>query len=268
MIFKYRCHAEPKIIIPIIALCCLAITSFNAGRAEAQSQTPAEELVVEASQSLEWDQNKGIYRAVGNARAQQGSQIIEAEELTASYDPQTEGGDITRITGENNVRFVDGNQRGEGRYLVYEQKSQSYTLDGPNARVTGPDGKASALTRIFYDRAAAKITLTDEAEVFLTDGRELAANLIYIMLDEDQNVSTIEAIGEVRVKQPNGQTANSDRADYNKAENTALFRGNVVITENDSVLTGERAEIDFTSGISRMLSSSSGQRIKGRFTTR
>jgi lipopolysaccharide export system protein LptA len=265
---RQHCDPAPRISIAIMALVCLAIASLYAGGAQAQSNASSEALVVEASQSLEWDQNKGIYRAVGNAKAQQGSQIIEADELTASYDAQTEGSDITQIIGKSNVRFVDGSQRGQGSYLVYDQTNQSYTLDGPDARVTGPDGKATALTQIFYDKNAAKITLTDDAEVFMTDGRELAADLIHILLDDEQNVSTIEAIGTVRVKQPNGQTATSDKADYNKTENTALFSGNVVIMENDSVLTGDRAEIDFTSGISRMLSSRSGQRIKGRFTTR
>ena len=48
---------------------------------------------------------------------------------------------------------------------------------------------------------------------------------IHILLDDEQNVSTIEAIGTVRVKQPNGQTATSDKADYNKTENTSpVFR--------------------------------------------
>jgi len=252
----------------ILALGFLSIAGFGVHQAGAQSTAPAQELVVEASTSLEWDQTEGIYRAIGDAKAQQGSQTIQADELTASYDPDADGGDITKIIGKNNVRFVDGSQKGQGSYLVYDQISQTYLLDGPAAQVAGPDGTASALTRIFYDKPAAKITLTDDAEIILTDGRELAANLIYVLLDENQNVSKIEARGDVKVTQPNGQTANSDNADYDKIGNTALFTGNVIITEKDSVLTGDRAEIDFNTGISRMLSSSSGQRIKGRFTTR
>ena len=252
----------------IMAMGLLSIAGFGAAQAVAQSSSSAEPLVVEASTSLEWDQKEGLYRAIGDAKAQQGSQIIEADELTASYDPEADNGDITKIIGKHNVRFVDGSQKGQGHYLVYDQISQSYLLDGPDAQVAGPDGNASALTQIFYDKPASKITLTDEAEIILTDGRQIAANLIYVLLDDEQNVSNIEALGEVKVQQPNGQTATSDRADYDKVANTALFTGNVIITEKDSVLTGDRGEIDFTSGISRMLSSTSGTRIKGRFTTR
>ena len=109
-----HCDPAPRISIAIMALVCLAIASLYAGGAQAQSNASSEALVVEASQSLEWDQNTGIYRAVGNAKAQQGSQIIEADELTASYDAQTEGSDITQIIGKSTVRFVDGSQRGQG----------------------------------------------------------------------------------------------------------------------------------------------------------
>ena len=86
-----------------------------------------------------------------------------------------------------------------------------------------------------------------------------------IFLDDAQNVSQIIAEGQVKVVQPSGQTATSDRADYNRAENTALFVGNVVIIDADSKLTGERAEIDFATGVSRMLSGT-GSRVSGRFT--
>lgn len=233
----------------------------------AQTDASSSELVVEASTSLEWDQNKGAYKAVGNASASQGSQKISADTLTATYDPASGTQDINRIIGEGNVRFSDQQQQGQGQKLNYDKAAESYLLDGPKAFITGPDGQASADKSIYYEKAKGMITLEDNAIVILNDGRELAGEFVTITLDDMQNVSSIKATGKVVVKQPNGQVATSDSATYDKLANAAQFFGNVVITEQESVLTGEKAEIDFTSGISRMLSPSKGKRISGRFTT-
>lgn len=233
----------------------------------AQTTASERDLVVEASTSLEWDQKKGQYKAVGNASAEQGSQRIDADILTATYDLNSDSQDIIRIIGEGNVRFIDQQQQGQGQKLDYNKTEESYLLNGPNANISGPDGNASAQQSIFYEKSDNKITLKDNAMIVLNDGRELAGDFVTVSLDDQQNVTTINAEGNVVVKQPNGQVATSDKADYDKLANTALFLGNVVISEKDSVLTGERAEIDFTSGISRMLSPTQGKRISGRFTT-
>ena len=254
-------------------LCVAAAALITAGLstafhpALAQTSTNSSELVVEASTSLEWDQNKGEYKAVGDASAEQGSQRIDADTLIARYDPDSASQDITRIIGQGNVRFIDAAQSGQGQMLDYDQTNQSYLLNGPNAEISGPDGVASAQKTIFYEKSKNMITLNDEAMIILSDGRELFGNRVIVSLDDAQNVVSINAVGEVTVKQPNGQIATSDKADYDKRANKAEFSGNVVITEKDSVLTGERAEIDFESGISKMLSPSEGKRISGRFTS-
>jgi lipopolysaccharide export system protein LptA len=42
--------------------------------------------------------------------------------------------------------------------------------------------------------------------------------------------------------------------------------GNVTIIDGGNQLSGDKAEIDFETGISKMLSSHSGGRVSGRFT--
>ena len=224
----------------------------------------AEELIVEASESLEWKQDEGVYIATGNASAVQGNRSISGDVLTARYNPDEDAQSISQIIAQGNVAFADAAHNGSGQMLDYDQTAQRYILTGPQAQLDGPDGTARA-DDIIFERSQNHITLTGNAFVSLTDGRKLAGQDLKIFLDDAQNVSQIIAEGQVKVVQPSGQTATSDRADYNRAENTALFVGNVVIIDADSKLTGERAEIDFATGVSRMLSGT-GSRVSGRFT--
>ena len=56
-----------------------------------------DDLIVNANNSLEWNQKEAFYHASGKAEALQGSQEIRADSLKAFYNPQTNARTITRI---------------------------------------------------------------------------------------------------------------------------------------------------------------------------
>ena len=71
---------------------------------------------------------------------------------------------------------------------------------------------------------------------------------------------------KVTITQADGSKATANKADYNRATDSALLTGNVIVKDRKTELAGDRAEVDFATGISKMLSDKSGGRVSGRFT--
>jgi len=250
----------PAVTVTFLLLCAglLALSLSIPARAA--------DLTVTAEQNLEWNQKDAFYQARGAAHAKQGEQEIFADDLKAYYDPGTSGRNITRITATGNVRFSDAAHSGAGSTLIYDAGRRDYQLSGPNAHITGPDGHARADKEIHFQRADNIVSLFAAAEIQLSDGRVLKAEEITMFLDAADNIDRITASGTVSVKQASGSTATSDSLDYDRGNDSAILTGNVTVSEGDNHITGDKAEIDFATGTSRMLATKSGGRVSGRFT--
>ena len=251
---KRRDYLTAVWFLPAAVMICLACA--------AQS----EDLIVNAENSLEWNQKEAFYHASGQAEAVQGNQEIKADSLKAFYNPQTDARTITRIIANGTVSFTDEVHKGRGQMLDYDANSSVYLLQGPGAAISGPDGAGKAEDTILFKRAEQLVELIKDAEIKLADGRFLSGQKIILYLDEADNIDRITAAGEVTIIQASGSTATSNKADYDRAGNKAVLTGNVIVKDGDTELSGDRAEVDFTSGVSKMLSDKSGGRVSGRFT--
>ena len=70
--------------------------------------TKSSPVSIEASASLEWDQTKGVYIAIGDAVVEQDDKRLKADEIIARYDPSSKGRDLTDVSATGSVVFVDG----------------------------------------------------------------------------------------------------------------------------------------------------------------
>ena len=75
-----------------------------------------------------------------------------------------------------------------------------------------------------------------------------------------QQISRLEAKGGVTVNQKD-QTATGSTGVFDMKANTVTLSGNVVVTQGQNVLRGERLIVDLTSGVSRV----EGGRVQGLF---
>ena len=66
-----------------------------------------------------------------------------------------------------------------------------------------------------------------------------------------QQISRLEATGGVTVVQKD-QTATGDSALFDVKSNTVTLKGNVVVTQGQNVMRGDRLVVDLTSGVSRV----------------
>lgn len=80
-----------------------------------------------------------------------------------------------------------------------------------------------------------------------------------------QRIKKLEARGGVVVTQKN-ETATGDLGLFDMQSNTVTLSGNVVMTQGQNVLRGERLVVDLTNGVSRIESGKNGQgRVQGLF---
>ena len=244
--------------MPILAVAILASTMGHAAKAA--------DMIVNADTSLEWNQKEGFYQARGNAHAYQGEQEIFADDLKAFYDAASSGRAITQIHANGNVRFADAAHTGRGTSLVYQAGTSEYKLTGPNARIDGPDGNARAEKEIHFQRQQGRVRLQVAAEIKLADGRHLKGDDLQLYLSPENNIERIEAFGDVVVTQASGSSATADKLDYDRVSNKAILQGNVMVSDAGNQLSGDKAEIDFETGISKILSTTTGGRVSGRFT--
>jgi lipopolysaccharide export system protein LptA len=83
-------------------------------------------------------------------------------------------------------------------------------------------------------------------------------------------ISRIEANGKVLVTTRDDQTATSEWANFDVEEQLVTIGGNVVLSQGENVLRGDRLVINLRTGTSRfeVEGESGGQRVRGLFTPR
>lgn len=102
-------------------------------------------------------------------------------------------------------------------------------------------------------------------------GTTLKASAITIYSSSGDNAAgkteafdRIEASGKVYVRSAD-QVATGDAATFDAKAQTAVLTGNIVLTQQGNVITGDRLTIDIRSGRAR-LDQNGGGRVKGIFT--
>ena len=81
----------------------------------------------------------------------------------------------------------------------------------------------------------------------------------------EQKIKRLEARGAVVVTQKD-QTATGELGIFDMKTNTVTLTGNVIMTQGQNVLRGEKLVVDLTSGVSRVESGKNGQgRVQGLF---
>ncbi|MEM6490347.1 MAG: LptA/OstA family protein [Pseudomonadota bacterium] len=226
-------------------------------------------IEIDASEGIEWRRDEQLYLARGDARATRGDVTVEADVLIARYRDAPDGGtEIFRLDAVGNVQIYSPNERAVGDNGVYDVDEGVLVLTGSNLRFTTPTDVITARDSLEYwerRRAAVargnavvrrdpEIVSAETLQAFFTDGA-----------GGGEEVERVEGFNRVCVF--NGRdVARGAVGRYNRATEFAELEGDVVLTSGESVLRGERAEIDFRTGVSRLVAE--GGRVRGRIVQR
>ena len=228
--------------------------------------TQSSPIFIEANGSLEWDQTKGVYIAIGDAVVEQDDKSLKADEIIARYDPSSNGRDLTDVSATGSVVFVDGDSIARGAKLDYRIGDETYDLSGPGAVVTSPRGILTATGSITYyatDITNKQVTAIGAASYTDDNGRVVEGERVVAFLDEEGAIQSINAEGKAKVVTPKGIVATADRLDYVAATDHADLFGDVEIIDRGNIMRGARAEVEFDKEISRLLSDNTGNRVTG-----
>ena len=107
------------------------------------------------------------------------------------------------------------------------------------------------------------MTATGDAVYVNAENERFAGDLINAYFDAEGVLQRIEGEGDVDVRTFEGNTASGDTLVYLATTENATLVGNVSISDGKSTMQGGRAEVDFKTGNSRLLSEKAGGRVSG-----
>ena len=249
-----------------IGICLILTAPVFAQTAGSNSATAPLPITIEANDFLEWNQTEGTYIAKGDAYVEQGQANISANHIIANYATEGETRDITQVTANGSVTYIEGENTAKGEKLDYDLISSLYVLTGKNASVSGPKGTVTATESISYDSSDnnnRKVTAIGKAHYKNSDGRNVFGDKLIAYISADGTLKTIDAFENTKVITAQGTVATADELNYIASTSMANLNGNVEIIDKENIMRGARAKIDFNKEISKIISGPTGKRVTG-----
>ncbi len=217
-------------------------------------QDAAAPVEIIAQQELEWDQNSRTYVARGDARVSQGEFSITADILTAHYRKNGENKtEIWRVDADGHVKLHSATLIAHGSSGVYDVLSETLTLKGP-VQLDTTDGRITARDSLVYQQKEGRATVRGRAIATRDKERVSAETLVAHIQKNDKGeavIHTVEAFDDVVVTTPR-DTIRSHRGIYNAQTRKVTMTGDVRITRGLSQMTGDTAEVNLKTGVSRL----------------
>ena len=250
--FKIKHANRHKFYILGIVLCLFSLNS-----------AVAENIEIEASGFLEWNQEGKSYKAVGNAVASQGARSIKADEIIAFYESE-EDQDIVRIEAAGNVNFADNDNSGYSEKLIYEMNTQNISLAGNNSSFKSIKFTAEASNIIQFNEANGELFLQKDAVISIGGNRSIEAQQIEILLTDTGEVRTIKAFNAVKLVEESGRIALSNEAFYEAETGDMKLVDSVQIIDGKNHLKGDNAIINVKTGYSKIFGGETSNRVSGK----
>lgn len=223
-------------------------------------------VAVEADQGIEWQQQKQIYIARGNAKAIRGDVTVYGQVLMAYYRKTAAGGsDIWRLEANGEVKIASPNETALGDKAVYDVDNGIFVLTGKNLKLDTPKAAITARDSLEYWQKMSYAVARGNAQATRED-KSVRANVLTAHFTPDQKgglqVKNIEAFQDVLITTPNA-VARAMYGDYNLESAIAILKGSVKITRGDDQLNGECAEVNLNTGVSRLFSCAKKEQVRG-----
>jgi lipopolysaccharide export system protein LptA len=249
---------------------------------------------VQSDSGIEWQQNKQIYIARGNAVATRGTGEIHADTLIAHYR-EAKGAEnnteIYRVEADGNVTIKRDNRIVVGDHADYDIDQGVGIVRGKALKMTtAADTVTARDTLEWYDTKQIAVARGDAVAVH--NGRTIKGDTLTAYMvkatppggpagqpakaapakgaapgkpgapaapapaTEASKIDRLDAQGHVVVVSAQ-DIGHGDYGVYNAATGICTLLGNVVITRGKDVITGQYAVMDMNKNISRILPASS-----------
>jgi len=240
--------------------------------AHVQTASPTDMIDISADESLEWYQDTRLYVARGKAKAIHGDMTIEADLLTAHQretnkdSPQDKtnatSGNIDRMTADGNVYMHDSKQQVYGQKAVYDTDQKLIKITGSNLKYATDKDVITAKDSLEYYQEK-KIAVARGRAMGEHQGSRVEADTLTAEFGDtaggQMEMKRLYAKGNVIIVTKDSGVSRGDQAVYDVQKNMAVLTSNVRITRGQTQLAGDKAEVDFATGQSRLLNNGSGR---------
>ena len=244
----------------------------------AQSQTLSQEgdqtsvpIEVEAENGIEWQRDKQVVLARGNARAVRGDTEVRADVLSAHYRERGNGNaEIWRLEANGNVEIASPTETAYGDKGVYDVETGVLQLSGDdNLRLVSEDTEVRADRQLEFWQKKQVLYARGNASAVQKDNRLDAETLTAFFAKNAEGkteLTRIEASENVIVTTPD-EILRADEGVYNMETGIATLTGSVKITRGRNQLNGCRGEVDMNKGVSKIFGCKQGSqgapRVRG-----
>jgi len=210
---------------------------------------------ISADNGIEWRKQDKVYIARGNALAVQCDQSVSADTLTGFYS--NDSNHIDRMTADGNVVIKNAHQTAYGQHADYDTTTKLLIMTGDNLKsVTDKGDVTTARDRMEYWKD--RDTVVARGNVYSIHGdtkvrSDLQVGYFHVNTAGKKVLYQMEATGNVQTV-TSKQTAWSDKTVYNLETKIAVLTGHVKIQQDNNVTTGDRAELNTATNVSRILS--------------
>ena len=231
-------------------------------------------IEITADNGIEWEKNKEILIASGNAKASRGGVTVLAEVLRAYYRKKTTGGtDLHRLDAAGGVKIFSDTESMEGQTAVLDFEQAILKVDGKKVIYkAGPNTITANRQMEYWERQMMAVARGNA--VAIHKGKTLRADVLKALLRKNKTgrseVYIIEAFNNVLIVSDKDRLR-SDSAIYKLDSGIVTLKENVSIIRENSILNGDLAEINLKTGISKLLTVDSvgsrkeRKRVRGLF---
>ena len=221
-------------------------------------------IEITADDGIEWQQETKVYIARGNARARQKDVVVHGQVLKAYYREMAEGGtQVWRIDADGDVRIVSPTQTAYGDKAVYDVDNGVLVLTGKVRMDTEIDRITARDSLEFWEKR--NLAVARGNAVAIRGDNRLRADILTAHFKTGRNgksqMHRIDAFDNVLISSPT-EIATGSQGVYDVKTGIAILSGSVKITRGDNQLSGEYAEVDLNSGVSRLFGGGK-QRVQG-----
>ncbi|MBT6094796.1 MAG: hypothetical protein HOH04_07930 [Rhodospirillaceae bacterium] len=213
-------------------------------------------IEVFADNGIEWQQDRLVFVARGNARAVRGPVTVFADELRAYYRENSGGNtDIWRLDAIGKVRIKSPDGTAYGEQGVYNVDDGILVLSGgKQVKLVTPTDLITADRQLEYWEKRQMAVARGNAMAKRED-KQLRAKVLAAYFKPGKGganqLHRVEAFDDVKVVTKQ-DTAISERAIYNVESGIATLSGKVKILRAGSTLNGCSAEVNLNTGVSRL----------------
>ncbi|MBV8118503.1 MAG: hypothetical protein JO081_01015 [Alphaproteobacteria bacterium] len=150
----------------VVGSVCEPGSSAGQGLNPLAATSASKPIDISAENGIEWDQNKQVYTARGNAVAIRGTSEVHADVLTAHYRPsknKSDGGnEVYRLDADGRVVIKAPNRTVVGDQAVYDVDQQIGVVTGQHLKLTTPTDVVTARDSLeWYDQQQVAVARGD-----------------------------------------------------------------------------------------------------------